>query len=62
MQNFLKIVAILAIIGVIVVSSLFVLDAVTSTEMKDILQKVLLILSILALGGLVVSLISRPQS
>jgi len=62
MQNFLKIIVILIIIGIIIVSSLFVLDAVTSTEMKDILQKTLLILSLVALGGLIVGLISRSRS
>src|SRR3989344_2244121 len=43
MQGFLKIIAILAIIGIVLISILFVLDAVTSIEVKDILQKVLAI-------------------
>ena len=61
MQNFLKIIVVLAVICIIIVSSLFVLDVVTSEEVRDILQKTLLILSIVALGGLVVSLVSRPR-
>jgi len=61
MQNFLKTIVILAVVCIIIVSSLFVLDVVTSEEVRDILQKTLLVLSIVALGGLIVGLISRPR-
>jgi len=61
MQGFLKIVAILAIVGIVIISILFVLDAVTSIEVKDILQKVLLVLGIIALGGFVISFLTKSR-
>ena len=61
MKNFLKIIIILAVIGIVAISLFFVLDLITANEVKDTLQKTLLILGIIALGGLVVSLISHPK-
>lgn len=61
MQGFLKIIAILAIIGVVIISSLFVLDIVTSEEVKDTLLKVALVLGIVALGGFIISFLSKPS-
>jgi len=61
MQNFLKVIVILAVISIVVISVLFVLDIVVVEEIKDTLQKTLLILAIVALGGLVVGLISRVR-
>lgn len=62
MKNFIKILSILAILGVVIVGCLLVLDVVSSTESKDILQKTLLVLGIVALGGVVVSFFSRAGS
>ncbi|MBI5400764.1 MAG: hypothetical protein HZB12_01455 [Candidatus Yonathbacteria bacterium] len=59
MQGFLKIIAILAIIGIVIIASLFVLDVVTSAEVKDMLLKVLIMLGILALGGVSVSFLTK---
>lgn len=58
MQNFLKVIVILAIIGIVTIALLFVLDIATLSESREVLQKVLLILGIIALGGLAVGLIS----
>lgn len=62
MTNFLKAVGILAIIGIVVISSLFVLDVVTASETREILQKVLLVLGILALGGVAASFVARSKA
>jgi len=61
MQNFLKTVVILAIIGIVVIALLFVLDVVNIGEVKDTLQKTLLVLGVVALGGVIVGLIARSQ-
>ena len=61
MQNFLKVIVVLAVIGIVVVSALFVLDVAVAEEVKDTLQKTLLILAIVALGGLAVGWISRTR-
>lgn len=61
MKNFIKILSILAIIGIVIVGCLLVLDVVTSAESKDILQKTLLVLGIVALGGVAVSFFSRTD-
>jgi len=61
MQNFLKIIVILAVISIVVISVLFVLDVAAAEEVRDTLQKTLLALAIVALGGLVVGLISRVR-
>ena len=62
MQGFLKIIATLAIIGIVVISTLFVLDVVTSVEVKEALQEVLLVLGILALGGFAISFLAKPSA
>jgi len=59
MQGFLKIITIVAIVGVVIVATLFVLDLATSTEAKEVLQKVLLVLGIVALGGVSVSFLTK---
>ncbi len=61
MQNFLKVIVILAVIGIVILSTLFVLDVAVAAEVKDTLQKTLLVLAIVALGGLAVGLISRTR-
>lgn len=62
MTNFIKLVVIVAVVGIVVVGSLFVFDVVTAAETKDILQKVLVVLGIVVLGGLVIGALSRPKS
>ena len=61
MQGFLKIVAILAIVGIVIITILFVLDVVTSTEVKEMLQKALLVLGIVALGGTGIFFLTKPK-
>jgi len=61
MQGFLKMIAILAIIGIVVISSLFVLDVITSADVKEVLQKVLLVLGIIALGGGGIFFLVKPK-
>lgn len=62
MQGFLKIIAMLAIIGIVIISSLFVLDAVTSEEVREMLLNVVLVLGIVALGGSIISLLAKPRA
>lgn len=57
MKNFLKVVTLLAIIGIAIIASLFVLDVTPIEEIKDTLQKFLLVLAILALSGLAIDFI-----
>lgn len=59
MKGFLKVISLIAVLGVVVIGVLFVLDVVTSMEVKDTLQKVLLVLGIIALGGMAVSFITK---
>ncbi len=54
-------IAILAIIGIVVISSLFVLDVITSADVKEVLQKVLLVLGIIALGGGGIFFLVKPK-
>ncbi|KKT30768.1 MAG: hypothetical protein UW27_C0002G0112 [Parcubacteria group bacterium GW2011_GWA1_44_13] len=58
MQGFLKIVSTLAIIGIVIIALMFVLDIVTTAEVKETLTKVLLVLVVLALGGVSVSFLT----
>lgn len=58
----MKIIAILAVIGIVIIASLFVLDVVNVVEMKDFLRKTLLVLTIVAVGGTAVSLLSKPKA
>lgn len=62
MQNIFKIVTMFAVIGIVLVAVLFVLDLATSTEVKDALQKVLLVLGIVALGGMSISFLAKPRA
>ncbi len=62
MQNFLKIIGILAVIGITIIATLFVLDIVTVAETKDVLMKVLLVLVILGLGGFTILFFTQPKS
>lgn len=52
----------LAIIGIVIISSLFVLDAVTSEEVREMLLNVVLVLGIVALGGSIISLLAKPRA
>ncbi len=61
MQGFLKTVALVAIIGIVIIASLFVLDMVTSVEARDMLQKVLLVLGLVALGGIAITALTRKN-
>jgi hypothetical protein len=62
MKNFIKVIAIIAVIGVMVITSLFVLDVVSAADTKDLLQKIVLVLSIVAFGGFVISLLSKTKA
>ncbi len=61
MTGFLKMIALLAVLGIVVISSLFVLDIVTGEQTKELLVKVLLVLGIIALGGLGSSVLMRSR-
>jgi len=60
MTMFLKSLTVVAVVGIVVIAGMFVLDLVGTAEMRDALQKILLLLGIFALGGLAVSFVSRP--
>lgn len=62
MQSFMKIIAILAVIGIVIIASLFVLDIVNTAQMNEFLQKTLLVLTIVAVGGVAVSFLSKPKA
>lgn len=62
MQNFLKVMGVLAIIGITIIATLFVLDIVTGVETKDILTKVLLVLAVLAISGTAISFFQQPKN
>ncbi len=62
MANFIKLIVVVAVVGIITVSALFVFDVVTAAETKDVLQKVLIVLGIVALGGVVIGVLSRSRS
>ena len=57
-SGFLKSIATVAITGIVIIAILLVLDVVTAVETKEILIKVLLVLGIIALGGVSVSFLS----
>ena len=61
MRNFIRIIAVLATIGIVVIASLVVFDVVSFSESKDALQKVLFTLGIVALGGIIISVISKNE-
>lgn len=61
MQGFLKIVSVLAIIGVVIIALMFVLDFSTTEEVKETLTKVLLVLGVVALGGIVISFLTQTR-
>lgn len=48
-----------AVVGIVLVAVFFVLDVVTSVEVKETLQKVLLVLGIVALGGVSISFLAK---
>lgn len=58
----MKIIAILAVIGIVIIASLFVLDIVNTAQMNEFLQKTLLVLTIVAVGGVAVSFLSKPKA
>lgn len=62
MHGFLKVIVTLAVLGVVGIAILFVLDVVTSIEVKEALQKVLLVLGIITLGGVTISFLSKTGS
>jgi len=59
MQGILKIITMFAVVGIVLVAIFFVLDVVTSVEVKETLQKVLLVLGIIALGGVSISFLAK---
>ena len=59
MQGFIKIVSIIAIIGIVIIGIFFVLDIVNSAEMKQVLIKVALVLGLLTVGGVGISFLSK---
>lgn len=59
MQGILKIITMIAIVGIVIVAIFFVLDIVTSTEVKETLQKVLLVLGVVVLGGVSISFLAK---
>ncbi|OIO30491.1 hypothetical protein AUJ77_02860 [Candidatus Nomurabacteria bacterium CG1_02_43_90] len=59
MQGFIKIVFIIAIIGIVIIGIFFVLDIVNSAEMKQVLIKVALVLGLLTVGGIGISFLSK---
>ena len=61
MQGFLKIVSTLAIIGIVIIALMFVLDFSTTEEVKETLTKFLLVLGVLALGGVGISFLSKTK-
>lgn len=59
MQGFLKIVSTIAILGIVIIAIMFILDIVSTEEVKDTLTKVLLVLAVVTLGGVGVSFMSK---
>ena len=62
MLSLVKAIGVVAVIGVVIIASLFVLDFVDAVEMRDLLQKILLVLSIIALGGIAISFFLKPKA
>lgn len=58
MKSFIRMIVVLAIISIVIISCLLVFDVASYAETKDTLQKVLLALGIVALGGAVISFVS----
>lgn len=61
MQGFIKIISTIAILGVVIIAVMFVLDVVTTTEIKETLTKVILVLGIVALGGVGISFLTNTK-
>ncbi len=61
MKNFLRVVAVLAVVGIVVIAGLFVFDVVSVADTRDALQRVLLMLGVVALGGLAVSMLTHQE-
>ncbi|OJI08348.1 MAG: hypothetical protein COX02_01940 [Candidatus Vogelbacteria bacterium CG22_combo_CG10-13_8_21_14_all_37_9] len=59
MQNFLKIIIIILTVLIAIISALFVFDFVNLDEVKDLLEKFILLLAILSLGSILISYISK---
>ena len=59
MQNFLKIIVIILTVLIAIISALFVFDFVNLDEVKDLLEKFVLLLAILSLGSILISYISK---
>lgn len=60
MKGFLKIIAILAIVALVIIGILFVTDIVSSEATKEVLTKVIWVLAIVAVGGLATSVLVKP--
>jgi len=61
MAVFIKSIGVIAIVGVVVVASLFLLDVIEAPETRDILSKIMYILGVFALGGISISFVSRTK-
>lgn len=61
MKGFLKIIAILAIVALVIIGILFVTDIVSSEATKEVLTKVIWVLAIVAVGGLATSVLVKPS-
>ncbi len=61
MVNFIRIMAVLALVGIVIIASLFVFDIASFAESKEALQKILLVLGIVALGGMATSFIVKTK-
>ncbi|MFZ2831923.1 MAG: hypothetical protein WAZ40_02120 [Minisyncoccia bacterium] len=61
MQGFIKIISTIAIVGVVVIAIMFVLDIASIAEVKETLAKTLLVLGIVALGGVSVSFLTKGK-
>ena len=61
MRNFAKIIAMLSVVSVVLIALLFVFDFVQAEEMRDMLQKILLALALVALGGFGILVLSQSK-
>jgi len=61
MKNFSKIIATLAVVSIVLIALLFVFDLVQAEEMRNMLQRILFALALVALGGLGISVLSQPK-
>ncbi len=51
----------LSVVSVVLIALLFVFDLVQAEEMRDMLQKILLALALVALGGFGISVLSQSK-